>query len=155
MTISGITDLITIPPVAVTVGPISGTVAVSNFPNPQNVDVVNTPNVVVTNFPPNQPITGTVQVSGLSIAGKITYVTIDNTQWWALPPVAQAMRNSVAIQNKSGTDILIGFDPIGSLSIGWLVYNQGEFSIDVTNSIPIYATAITPGTFNLTIMELS
>lgn len=104
-----------------------------------------------------QPITvnGNVTVSGLSIAGLITYVMIDDTQWWPLPPTAQANRNSVAVQNLSGQSILMNYDPLKPLNEGWTIYNNGEFSLDVTNSIPIYATATAPGTITLVIMELS
>lgn len=90
---------------------------------------------------------------GLSTAGLITEVTLSTASWKALPPTAQVGRNSMAFQNLTADVISVNFTTPGS-TVGWKVNPNGEFFIDVTDSITVYAKALT-GTPTITVMELS
>lgn len=92
--------------------------------------------------------------SGLGVAGLITEVTLDSSTWTALPSTAQSGRNTLGLQNTSGTQIKLNFDNSVVGYTGWIVPDGGEFFIDVTNNIAIYAKS-QAGTPTITVMELS
>lgn len=92
--------------------------------------------------------------SGLSTAGLITTVALSTGAWTALPASALTKRNSLAIQNTTGDQIRLNFSAIAPAGEGWIVNPNGEFFIDITDAISIYARAVT-GTPTITVMELS
>ena len=92
--------------------------------------------------------------SGLKTAGKITLVPLTTGAWSALPAVALAARNSMAIQNTTADQIRINFTAGAPAGEGWIVNPNGEFFIDITDAIPLFARAVT-GTPTITVMELS
>lgn len=98
--------------------------------------------------PPNDlVITGTVNVSGLSIRGLVTYVTINDATWTALPPTALTQRNAIRIQNRSGVQVVTNYDnsdigiPLPATYQGMELQNNGDTYYDIRNTIKIYAKA--------------
>lgn len=92
--------------------------------------------------------------SGLSIGGKVTEVTLSSTVWTALPATALTSRNGMGIQNESAVSIKVGFDPGETGFVGWTVLPNGEFFIDVSDVVVVYAKAQS-GTPTVTIMEVA
>jgi len=92
--------------------------------------------------------------SGLTIGGKITEVTLNSLTWTALPTTALTDRNGLAFQNPNGVEVKIGFDNTETGYVGWAVNASGEFFIDVSDSITVYAKA-SSGTPKLVIMEVA
>jgi len=91
--------------------------------------------------------------SGLTIGGKITEVTLNTSTWVALPTTPQTDRNAMGFQNLSNDVVSINFaTPAGT--IGWKVQANGELFFDVTDSIIVYAKAMT-GSPTVTVMEIS
>lgn len=125
MTVSGETDLITLPPID------------------------------ISTMPPVTVASGTFVPSGLRTKGLITLVDIDNTQWWPVPPTPLVARNSISIQNLSGQAILMEFDNTKPLSEGWTIFNNGVEGTDVTDNIIIYAIATTAAPCTIVAKELS
>jgi hypothetical protein len=97
---------------------------------------------------------GGLSSSGLSVAGRISRVTLNDTTWTALPLSALANRNGVGIQNDSTTQIKLNFDNAEPGYIGWSLNASGETFIDVTDAITVYAKSQT-GTPTITVMEVS
>ena len=92
--------------------------------------------------------------SGLTIGGKITEVTLNSTTWTALPATALVDRNGMGFQNDNGIKIKVGFDNTEPGFVGWSVNANGEFFIDVSDSIISYAKAES-GAPTLTVMEVA
>jgi len=86
-------------------------------------------------------IDGTIFPSGLSNAGLVTSLALDDTAWVPLPATALTDRNSLAIQNQSdnGNIIIVNYDPLAPLNIGWRIYDGGYKEIPVKDNIVIYA----------------
>lgn len=98
--------------------------------------------------------TGEFVFSGLSIAGRITEVTLSSTAWTPLPATPLADRNSIAIQNVGGVEIKLNYDNTESGYVGVKVPADAERQYDITESIIIYAKAQS-GTPTITVEELS
>lgn len=96
-------------------------------------------------------ITGTLKVSGLNIGGRVSVVTIDDVSWTALPAVALDQRNAIGIQNSSGVEIKINYDPTTVGYIGVRMGIEAERYYDITDAIPIYAKAA-PGSGAVTVI---
>lgn len=92
--------------------------------------------------------------SGLTIGGKITLTTIDNTDWYALPSTALENRNAICIQNRSGQEIKINYDNTVVGYTGIAIPDKGERYYDISDSILIYAKSIS-GTAIVTIEEIA
>ena len=86
-------------------------------------------------------VSGEFSPSGLRISGKVTEVTLSDTTWTALPPVALINRNAINIQNYSGTQIKLNFDPSVATYTGVVVNDQSERNYDIKDTIVIYAKA--------------
>lgn len=80
----------------------------------------------------------TATFSGLAIAGKVTKVTVDETQWYAFPPTALANRNALVIQNNSGADLLLNYSNSSPANEGITVPNGYERQYDITPTIVLY-----------------
>lgn len=86
-------------------------------------------------------VSGEFSPSGLKISGRVTEVVLSDTAWTALPPVPLVNRNAINIQNYSGTQIKLNFDPAISTYTGVVVNDQSERNYDIKDSIVIYAKA--------------
>ena len=81
-----------------------------------------------------------VRLSGLNIQGRVTTVALSANSWTALPPGGPLpYRNTVAIQNQSGFDIKINYDPAISGFNGVWIVSGGERVYDITENITLYA----------------
>jgi len=76
--------------------------------------------------------------SGLYIGGRVTEVMINPDEWVALPGTPLAFRNALVIQNRSGADIKINYDPTVSGYVGMVIPDASERSYDVTENIVVY-----------------
>lgn len=113
-----------------------------------------------TYFSPDPPaeadpgIIVTSTVSGLTIAGRVTLVTLNALTWTALPDIPQlALRNAIRIQNQSATEIRLNYDPLIPGYEGVWVKPNGETYYDI-RTIPIYAKAAA-GTPVIAVEEIS
>jgi hypothetical protein len=86
-------------------------------------------------------VSGEFTPSGLRISGKVTEVTLSDTAWTALPPVALVNRNAINIQNYSGTEIKLNFDPTITDYVGVILNDQSERNYDIKDTILLYARA--------------
>ena len=86
-------------------------------------------------------VSGEFTPSGLRIAGRVTEVVLSDTAWTALPPVPLNNRNALNIQNYSGTQIKINYDPTITGYVGVIVDDQSMRNMDVKNTILVYAKA--------------
>lgn len=79
-------------------------------------------------------------ISGLSIQGRLTEVTIDNTTWTPLPAVPLSNRNTIRMYNLTGQTIYYNFaaSDLPTLT-GWPVVTGGIENLQLTDSIIIYA----------------
>lgn len=93
-------------------------------------------------------ISGTVDVqgtvdsrpAGLTVGGKITQVALSAGAWTKLPPTHLTGRNSLSIQNVSGTEIKINYDNTEPGYVGVTVSSGSERHY-LVGDIPIYAKA--------------
>jgi len=86
-------------------------------------------------------VSGEFTPSGLRISGKVTEVVLSDTAWTALPPVPLTNRNAINIQNYSGTQIKLNFDPSIPTYTGVIVNDQSERNYDIKDTILVYAKA--------------
>lgn len=101
-------------------------------------------------------ITGTFTPTGLTIAGLITTVTIDDASWTALPATAQPNRNQLNIQNVSGVEIKIQYDPLTAGYIGVTIADGSERQYAIRDTIVIYAKAAPgSGSVDIQVEELA
>lgn len=83
------------------------------------------------------------QFSGLNVAGKVSEVTINPTTWTVLPATALTNRNAIAIQNRTGQEIKINYDPLTVGYVGIVIDDKSERFYDITDNILIYAKSKT------------
>lgn len=107
---------------------------------------------------PSSTITGTVtgsfQQSGLTKGGLITIVALDSVNWTPLPAVPLADRNSICIQNTSGSQIKLNYSPTVPGYVGVQLPSGGERMYAIKDSILLYAKAAA-GTPSITVEELA
>lgn len=103
---------------------------------------------------PGVVITGEITPHGLTIAGRITEVALDSTTWTPLPAVALTDRNAFSLQNRSGIEIKLQFNPLTVGYVGITVPDGYERAYDITDQIIIYAKAAM-GTPTITVEELA
>jgi len=97
---------------------------------------------------------GSFRPSGLNAGGKVTEVTLDTSNWTALPTIALTNRNAICIQNKSGTEIKINYNNSVVGYVGIVISNGSERFYDITDDIIIYAKA-SSGTPTINIEEIA
>lgn len=102
----------------------------------------------------NATVTGSLQTSGLETAGRITIVALNAVTWTALPATALTGRNAICLQNHSGIQVKLNYDPGIVGYVGIIVNDGGERYYDITDSIPIYAKSQS-GTPSVIVEELS
>lgn len=106
------------------------------------------------NFTKDNPLNVTASFTGLRIAGKISEVELSDAEWRPLPLVPLVNRNALSIQNISGTNIKIGYDPEEPDFFGVQIASGVERFYDITDEIVIYAKA-QAGTPKIIVEELS
>lgn len=99
-------------------------------------------------------VTGTFTPSGLQTGGLVSQVALNSTTWTALPASAFTGRNGMGIQNDNAVQVKVNFSAGVVGFIGWTVQPNGEFFIDVSDSITVYAKSAS-GTPTVTIMEVA
>ena len=99
-------------------------------------------------------VTGTFIPQGLQTEGLITEVSLNSSTWTALPATALTDRNGLGIQNDSAIQIKLNFDNTEPGFVGWNVNANGEFFIDITEAVVIYAKSAS-GTPTVTVMEVA
>lgn len=100
------------------------------------------------------PEGGSFQIQGLSVEGKITIVSIDDSSWTALPATPLTNRNGLGIQNLSGQNIYINYDNTVVGFEGILIPDGAERFYNITDSIVIYAKSGS-GAVGVTVEELA
>lgn len=99
--------------------------------------------------------TGTFTPSGLSIAGKLTFVELSDSAWTALPLTPLSNRNGMSIQNQSPSEMQVNFTGTGGYTEnGIKIIAGGERYYDITDSIVIYGR-LASGTAKVAVEELS
>lgn len=103
----------------------------------------------------NIAVTGTFTPSGLRIAGRVTEVLLSTTEWTALPPGGPlANRNAINIQNYSGDEVRLNYSDTIPGFTGVILNDQSERSLDIKDSINLFAKAKTGGSI-LIVEEIS
>ena len=97
-------------------------------------------------------IEGAFAPSGLKNGGVVTEVQISSNEWTALPHNAYELRNAMSIQNQTGEEIKINYDPTITGYVGVVLVDKGERYYDITSDITVYAKA-KPGSSGLVIVE--
>ena len=97
---------------------------------------------------------GVLQIKGLSIAGRITQLSVSSAAWVAAPTTPLANRNSLLVQNLGNKSILWNYTNAVGVTYGVEIVAGGSREILVTDSIAVYLRA-TSGTQTVIIEELS
>lgn len=111
-------------------------------------------------FSPDPPVEyapplGVVGVSGLTIAGKITVVTLNDVGWTALPAVPLVQRNQINLQNDSGFDFKLQYNPLTAGYVGFKIADGVERQYGITDTIIVYGKFQPGGAGSITVEELS
>lgn len=99
-------------------------------------------------------VTGVFTPQGLSIAGKMTPVTLNSATWTALPATPLTNRNAIRIQNQSAIEIKTQYDNTTVGYVGIIVSANGSDAYDIKENIVIYAKSAN-GTPTVMVEELS
>jgi hypothetical protein len=99
-------------------------------------------------------VEGTIQTSGLTIGGRVSTVSINDTTWTALPAVALANRNAVAIQNYSGQTVKLNYNNTVSGFDGVILQDSNERYYDISDTILLYAKC-SSGTVSIVVEEIA
>jgi hypothetical protein len=99
-------------------------------------------------------VEGTIQTSGLTIGGRVTTVSINDTNWTALPAVALANRNAVAIQNYSGQTVKLNYNNTVSGFDGVILQDSNERYYDISDTILLYAKC-SSGSVSIVVEEIA
>ena len=93
------------------------------------------------NFTKDSPMNVTASFSGLRSGGRVTEVQLNALTWTALPAAALLGRNALCIQNNSGTEIKINYNPAQAGYVGIVIPNSAERQYDITEEVVIYGKA--------------
>jgi len=99
-------------------------------------------------------VKGTFTPSGLTIGGRVSIVTIDATSWTPLPIVPLTNRNAMSIENDSGVEIKIQYNPLIVGYVGKRIPIGFERQYDITDAIILYAKS-SAGIVTVTIEEIA
>jgi hypothetical protein len=99
-------------------------------------------------------ISGNFTPQGLTTAGRVTVVSINNSTWTALPATALTNRNQINVQNNSGESIKLNYDNTTVGFVGMIIRNGGERQYSITDDIVLYAMSET-NTVDIEVEELS
>lgn len=96
-----------------------------------------------------------VTPTGLRVAGRVSEVLLSTIDWTALPPGgALDNRNAINIQNYSGDEIRLNYNPGVAGFSGIILNDQSERNLDIKDTIQVYAKAKTGGS-TIIIEEIS
>lgn len=101
-------------------------------------------------------VSGNFTPQGLTTAGLVTVLNIDDTQWYEAPPTALANRNNISIQNQStnGGTMIWNYSASAPSTAGFQVGPGSSRSLSITGSIPVYIRMLS-GTGIACVEELS
>ena len=99
-------------------------------------------------------LTGEIRPSGLTVEGRFTEVVLNDTTWTALPPVPLTDRNALVIQNTSGIEVKLQYNPGQAGYVGIVLTAGAERSYDITDDIIVYGKSAS-GVINIGIEELA
>lgn len=105
--------------------------------------------------PEPAPSLGTITISGLTVAGKVTEVALNDTTWTALPAVAFAGRNQLNIQNNLTFDMKINYSAATVGYVGVTIASGSERQYAITPTIVMYGKLEPGGTGSITVEELA
>lgn len=105
-------------------------------------------------------ISGAVQISGLSVAGKNTTLEVSTTAI-PLPAIPLVDRNALSVRNLDSSNTLyIGFstavtaDSVVGVTSGWQVGPNETYNVDIQDDIVIYGIVIS-GTIKIQVQEFA
>jgi hypothetical protein len=84
-----------------------------------------------------------ITIGTVNTSGKITAVNIDNTTWTPIPTTPLSGRKSICIQNLSGQNIKIQYDPLTIGYVGILIPDTMQRMYDIGANIILYAKSET------------
>lgn len=101
-------------------------------------------------------VTGSFTFQGLSIEGRVTLVSLNDSTWTALPATALADRNSISFQNQSdnGNTILINYDNTAPSGSGIRIEDGGWRALAIRPGIVVYGR-MKSGTGTCAVEELA
>ena len=76
--------------------------------------------------------------AALNGPGRISKVTIDDTAWFKLPGTPLANRESLAIRNETGFDMVVKYSDGGAYSLGFPINDGEERGYPWDASVDIY-----------------
>jgi hypothetical protein len=99
-------------------------------------------------------VTGSMTPSGLRTGMLVTNLTITDVAS-ALPLVSLASRNSMIFENRGAFSIFFGNSNVtaSGANQGWELIPNASYSVDITDTIIIYAIAPVGQTVNVKVME--
>ncbi len=92
----------------------------------------------------NATVSGTIssRPAGLTVGGRITVFTINDSTWTKIPSIANYTdRNALSIQNTSGNQIKIQYDNTTVGYVGVSINSGNERFYSISDTINIYAKA--------------
>jgi hypothetical protein len=101
-------------------------------------------------------IEGSVQFQGLRTQGKITHLSLTAGSWTALPASALSDRNSICIQNISGSSlvVIINYSVLAPSTEGFRIPDGGFKSMAITDGIQVYGRMLS-GSGTVVVEELA
>lgn len=100
---------------------------------------------------------GSISPAGLSVAGRVSLVSVNESTWTPVPATPLVNRNGLSIQNfETGANCLLNYDNAAPSTTGVNLVDNAERFYTITDTIIIYAR-VKPGggTVNLICEELS
>jgi hypothetical protein len=95
------------------------------------------------------------EIKGLSVAAKITIVSLTSTQWTALPSSPLAGRSSVCIQNQSGTTEAMFINYSASAPAEGIRIEDGGFrALSIADGVTLYGRMVN-GNGSVAVEELA
>ena len=99
-------------------------------------------------------VEGSIKTSGLTIGGRVSTVSINDTTWTALPVTPLANRNAVAIQNYTGQTVKLNYNNTTVGFEGVILQDSNERYYDISQTILIYAKCAS-GTVSIVVEEIA
>lgn len=105
--------------------------------------------------PEPAPSLGTITISGLTVAGRITEVPLNDSSWTALPAIALGARNQINIQNDLTFDMKLNYSAATVGYVGIKIASGSERQYAITPTIVLYGKLEPGGSGSITIEELA
>lgn len=88
-------------------------------------------------------------------SGKISVVSLTNDDWTPVPAVPMPGRKAMGVQNTTGDNVLIQYDPNADADVGILLSNGNERYYSYTDDCVVYMRLKTAATGDIVIEELA